>query len=65
MIELSNDLRFVANFRYELKQSVGADPLALEVSLLEKLIPGTSDETAKKQFNSVCDQTMVGFVNNL
>jgi hypothetical protein len=55
MIELSNNLRFVANFRYELKQTVGPDPLELDVEMLEKLIPGTSDETAKKQFNSICD----------
>ena len=48
---------------YTLKSNVTADPLHFDIKKLEKLIPDI-EEGSKSQFDSVCDKTMVGFMQN-
>ena len=66
MVELENNLRFLTNFRYELKGNLtqGRPLSQLSTKELATLIPNT-EASSKNHFNSVCDQTMVGFVQNL
>lgn len=63
MVELSNNLRFIANFRYEIKKNVTANPMKTDFKKLLKLIQDDV-EASKVQFDSLCNQTMVGFVQN-
>jgi len=63
MVHLDNDLRFTANFRYEVKPEVTKDPLNFNSQILEELVPDI-EEAAKSYFNSKCDETMIGFVAN-
>ena len=44
MVEIG-DLRFLANFRYDLKTNVTKDPLKYSFKKLAKLIQGTEDES--------------------
>ena len=60
MVILDNDLRFIANYKYEYKNVT--DPWKMKVNF-EKLIPEMNEETQLK-FDSRCDQTMIGFVQN-
>jgi hypothetical protein len=61
MVELDNGLRFVANFRYNLKSSVSKDPYEeKDVTALSEISKLTSDSLDK--FDSVCSETMVGSV---
>jgi hypothetical protein len=48
---------------YTIKPNVTSDPLHFPMKKFEKLIPNI-EEGAKAQFDSVCDRTMVGFVQN-
>ena len=61
MLELDNNLKFISNFKYELKKNVTTDPLTMSVAALDKLVPDT-EATTKVQFDSVCDSTMIGIV---
>ena len=61
VVELENNLKFIANFKYEIKKNVTTEPMLMAVEELDKLIPDT-EEAAKRQFDSKCDSTMVGFV---
>ena len=63
LVELDNGLRFFANFKYQLKPNVTSDPTKTDVKKMAKLVQEV-DDTAKAQFDSVCNQTMVGFVFN-
>ena len=63
MVHLDNNLRFVANFKYQLKPNVTTDPVHSKVNF-DKLITDIDEET-KWQFDSNCGQTMIGFVQNL
>ena len=63
LVELDNGLRFFANFKYQLKPNVTSDPTKTDVKKMAKLVQEV-DDAAKAQFNSVCNQTMVGFVFN-
>lgn len=63
MVQLENNLRFLANFKYEIKKNVTTDPVHAQVDY-KKLIPDI-ESSAKYQFNSICNETMVGFVQNL
>lgn len=60
-IELENGLRFVSNFRYNIKQLISADPFrdagAKGIEKFRHIESGDNDK-----FDSACDQTMVGFV---
>ena len=38
LVELQNNLRFIANFRYEIKKNVTADPMKANFKKLLKLI---------------------------
>jgi hypothetical protein len=50
----------MTNFRYELKQNVTKDPLGKDVNY--KKIAKSIEKESKENFDSVCDSTMVGFV---
>lgn len=63
LVELENDLRFIANFRYDIKKNVTTDPLKADFKKMAKLVQEVDDQ-AKGQFDSVCNKTMVGFVQN-
>ena len=56
-VELDNGLRFLTNFRYNLKPSISADPL---LQGAESFADVKAGDYAK--FDSRCDETMVGFV---
>ena len=60
VVELENGLRFLANFKYTLKPDVTKDPVHAQASKFDGLKSG---DYAK--FDSLCDQTMVGFVQNI
>lgn len=54
-------MRFVANFRYHLDpqlENTESSPFVAGAQVLENL----SDALLEKKFNSECDMTMVGFV---
>ena len=55
-----DDLRFIANFKYVVKKNVTTDPM----NNFKKLVQEITDieESAKKNFDSICNETMVGFV---
>ena len=63
MVHLENGLRFVANYKYEVKTNITKDPLH-DFKHLTKVIKDTEDQ-AKFNFDSLCDQTMIGFVQDL
>lgn len=65
MVELENNLRFTANFKYTIKSNITTDPSA-EYKKVEKLIRKLDIEggSQKYQFESHCDQTMIGFLHN-
>jgi hypothetical protein len=57
MVELENGMRFITNFRYNVKESV--------VPTLSELDEGTAGLLKSgdaKLFDSICDQTMVGSI---
>lgn len=56
-VELDNGKRFIANFRYSLKEYVAADPVALGAKAIKDVYTDDYDK-----FYSECDRTMVGFV---
>lgn len=59
MVELDNGLRFVANFRYNLKDSISKDPTTeKDVSALAAIAGLTSDSLTS--FDSKCSETMIG-----
>ena len=62
-IELDNGMRFLANYRYDIKPDITKDPLAdalsSGISKFSQIETGDYDK-----FISECDQTMVGFVQN-
>lgn len=64
-VELDNGLRFIANFRYELRDKflLGKQLSLLNITYLNEVIPNTEEET-KAKFNSKCDETMVGFMQD-
>ena len=57
LVELDNGMRFLANFRYDVKQTIKANPLDGNISSLSSLSTGSEES-----FDSSCDQTMVGIV---
>ena len=59
MVELDNGLRFVANYRYNLKDSISKDAsLEKDVSALSTISGLTSDSLSS--FDSKCGETMIG-----
>ena len=58
IVELENDLRFIGTFRYQIKKNVTNNATKLAAAFTDV------DDFMKAQFNSVCNQTMVGFVQN-
>ena len=63
MVLLENNLRFVANFKYEIKTNITNNPMH-DYKKLTQVVKDTEDG-AKFNFDSICDQTMVGFVQDL
>lgn len=59
-VELENGLRFVSNFRYNVKKSISANPLEDGGGRFGDLHTGDYDN-----FDSECDKTMVGFVQSI
>jgi len=58
MVELENGVRFLTNFRYNVKKQLTPNPLnENDLAKFDKI--STSSEEA---FNSQCNETMVGFV---
>jgi len=62
-VELANNLRFIANFKYEIKKNVTSDPLKADFGKMAKLVQEVDDQS-KAQFDSICNATMVGFAQN-
>lgn len=58
IIELENDLRFIGTFRYQVKKNVTSEYKKLAKAFTDV------DDFMKVQFNSVCNQTMAGFVQD-
>ena len=63
MVTLDNNLRFLANYKYSIKGNVTTDPLH-SYNRLTKIVKDT-EEDAKNNFNSICNSTMVGFVQDM
>ena len=61
-MELDNGLRFIANFKYTLKDDISND--LLNEKNLQKKIGYITTET-EEAFDMHCDQTMVGFVQEM
>jgi len=59
VVELDNGLRFVSNFRYNIKKDVCTDPVN---NFTEKL--ATLDTSSEDSFDSQCNSTMVGIVQD-
>ena len=60
-VELENGLRFIANLRYNMKNKLSPDPLAqAQTGGVDSFGAIGSDDYDK--FDSICSQTMVGFV---
>ena len=58
VVELENGLRFIANYRYNIKSEYTADPL-VDNSKLSLL-----DTSSESSFDSQCDATMVGILQD-
>jgi len=59
-VELDNGMRFLANFRYNVKVSLSEDPLRDGAGPFQGLKTGDYDS-----FDSKCDETMVGMVQTV
>lgn len=59
-IQLDNGLRFLANFRYSLKDYTPATATAAEFAAMASLKTGDYGK-----FNSECDKSMIGFVQTI
>jgi len=62
MVSLDNNLRFLANYKYKIKSNVTSDPLH-SFKKLSQVVTDIEDD-AKNNFNSICNTTMVGFVQD-
>jgi hypothetical protein len=60
-IQLDNGMRFVTNFRYNLKEDVSSDPQNDDVEKFKSLIT-KAGHASFKYFDFKCDETMVGNV---
>lgn len=63
-VELDNGMRFIANFRYNIKSEITKDPF------VEARMKGISrflaiESADYDKFDSQCGKTMVGFVQNI
>lgn len=59
IVELEDGRRFLANFKYSVRDEISTDPVADGADAFEELSSGDYDK-----FDSQCDRTMVGFVQN-
>ena len=59
-VELESGLRYIANFRYNIKPSVSTEPLTDENLQMDDMHSGDYGK-----FNSDCSKTMVGFVQSI
>jgi hypothetical protein len=66
MVELENNLRFTANFKYTIKQNITSNPQK-DFAKVEKLFRklDAAGQPIKYQFDSHCDETMIGFLHNM
>ena len=58
VVELDNGMRFIANFRYNIKPEVSKDPLVDRRQL------AAIDTSMEDKFDMACDSTMVGLVQH-
>lgn len=58
-VELDNGQRFIANYRYSVKEYVISDPLKSGAKAIKNVETDDYDK-----FYSQCDRTMVGFIQN-
>lgn len=56
-------MRFLANYKYSIKRNVTSDPLHAYKKLAA--VVKDTEEDAKNNFNSICNTTMVGFVQDM
>ena len=65
MVELENNLRFTANFKYTIKSNITSNPSA-DYKKVDKLFRKLDQDGSppKFHFDSHCDQTMIGFLHN-
>ena len=59
-VELDNGTRFITNFRYNIKPDISNDPIADGSGKFEGTQTGDY-----QSFDSVCSETMVGFVQKV
>ena len=62
-MELDTGVSFLANFKYELNANITPEPIKLNHTAFAKLEIYLKDQQ-KKAFTSICNETMVGFVQN-
>lgn len=65
-VELENDLRFTANFRYEIRRNITKN-VYRNFKKIDTMLRKLDDfgNPTKYQFDSICNETMIGFVHNL
>lgn len=59
-VELENGMRFLANFKYSLKDKISKDPIEDGADEFASLTTGDY-----QKFDTACDKTMVGFVQSI
>lgn len=66
MVELENNLRFTANFKYTIRPNITSSP-ATEFKKVEKLFRklDLDGSPPKYHFESNCGETMIGFLHNM
>lgn len=61
IIELDNGIRFLSNFRYNMKDTISKDPLTeATTNGISKF--ATIESGDQDKFDSQCNESMVGFV---
>ena len=63
MVELDSGIRFLANFKYSVKPDISEDPIS-DGDEQESPLHGLNTANYDK-FDSVCDKTMIGFVQSI
>ena len=61
IVSLENGLKFIANFRYNIKPEVTKDPMRPTLKEIESRFNEDMDKD-NTSFNTDCTQTMPGFV---
>lgn len=62
IVSLDNGMRFIANFRYNVKEIVTRDPLKPTSNEIENRFNNELDINGNTNFDADCTKTMPGFV---